>query len=292
MGILDQVTEMRNQGLSEAEMNARLQEQGFSPKAINDAFNQERIKSAVSAESAPEQEDYQNPSSETFYQPRTQEQQDYQNYSGQVPGLPGDTQEYQDPYSQQQYPQEQYSQEQYPQDPYSQQQYYQDPYAQQPQYQQPQGEEYYPAEQQYPQEQYSQEQYPQDPYYQDPYAQQTQGYSTDTIIEISEQVFAEKIKKIEKQVEKFAEFAELAQTKISDNNERIKRMESVMDKLQISILDKIGSYGKDIGSIKKEMEMIEDSFTKVIPELKKHKTPSSNAHKKTSSSTKKSSSKK
>ena len=40
----------------------------------------------------------------------------------------------------------------------------------------------------------------------------------------------------------------------------------------ISILDKIGSYGKDIQGIKKEMEMIEDSFTKVIPELKKKKT--------------------
>ena len=255
MGILDQVAEMRNQGLSEAEMSARLQEQGFTPKSINDAFNQEKIRSAVSAEDI----SMQNPSSSgSFYKPMTQEQQ----YPGQVPGLPGDMPDptqssayqdpyQQDPYSQEQYPpQDPYSQGQYPQDTYSQGQYpqnYQDPYYQDP---------------------YSQGQ---EEYYADPSQQQYAGYqgNTDTMIEISEQIFAEKIKKIQKQVEQIAEFAALAQTKISNNNERIKRMESIIDKLQISILDKIGNYGKDISAIKKEMEMIEDSFTKVIPELKK-----------------------
>ncbi len=64
-------------------------------------------------------------------------------------------------------------------------------------------------------------------------------------------------------------------------------MESIIDKLQISILDKIGNYGKDIQGIKKEMEMIEESFTKVVPELKKK---ASHSHSKTTH--KKSSSKK
>jgi hypothetical protein len=237
MGILDQVSEMRNQGMSEAEMSARLQEQGFTPKSINDAFHQEQIRNAVSAEeNSMQNQTYganQNPS---FYKPSTQEQQ----YPQQVPGLPGDMQ----PPAQAQQYQEQYPQEQYPQ-----------------QYQ----------------EQYQQEQYPQQyqgEYYQDPYQQQSQGYSggqgsTDTMIEIAEQIFSEKIKKIERQVEQMTEFAALAQTKITNNNERIKRMESIIDKLQIAILEKIGDYGKNLNSIKKEMEMIENSFTKVIPELKK-----------------------
>lgn len=234
MGILDQVTEMRNQGLSEAEMSARLQEQGFTPRSINDAFNQEKIRSAVSAEDV----NMQDPSvSESFYRPSTQEQQ--------VPGLPGDMQPpTQPPAYQEQYPQEQYPQEQYA-PPQEMPQTYQDPYAQ--------------------------NQYPQEEYYQDPYQQQYSGASgsTDTMIEIAEQIFSEKIRKIQRQVEQIGEFAELAQTKISNNNERIKRMESIMDKLQIAILEKIGSYGKDLSTIKKEMEMIEDSFTKVIPELRK-----------------------
>jgi hypothetical protein len=254
MGILDQVTEMRQQGLSEAEMTMKLQEQGVSPRAINDAFNQEKIKSAVSAEDNSMQA--QNPE-QSFYKPSTQEQpgleDSYQNIpqeQQQVPGLPGD------PYAQQ------------PVDPYA---------------QQGQQEEYYP-DQGYPQDPYAAQQ---DPYAQDQYSpSQTPQYNTDTIIEISEQVFSEKMKKIEKQVEQFTEFAALAQTKIANNNERVKRVESIIDKLQIAILEKIGSYGKDITSIKKEMEMIEDSFTKVIPELKKkkshseHKTHKKPSHKK------------
>lgn len=266
MGILDQVTEMRKQGLNEAEMSARLQEQGISPKAIRDAFNQEKIKSAVSAEDTTmqnyNQNQEQNPSG-TFYRPRTQEQpinQEYYENNEQVPGLPGDPASYQNPYQDQNY------------------QDYQNPYAQQnyPQtYPQQPLEEYYsdPNQNQgfYPQDPYAQEQ---EGYYQDSYSAQG-SYNTDTIIEISEQVFAEKIKKIERQVEKFGEFAALAQTKITDNNERIKRIESIIDKLQITILEKIGSYGKDIQTIKKEMEMIEDSFSKVVPELRKHKKKTS-----------------
>jgi hypothetical protein len=267
MGVLDQVTQMRSQGLTEPEISMRLQEQGLSPREINDAFNQEKIKSAVSAEDSSMQ------TQESFYQPTTQEQplgqEAVQNYQGQVPGLPGDPPAYQEPQQgqyQEQSPQQNY-QEQYPQEQYPPQQYPQ--------------EEYYPQDQ-------GQEPYAQDPYYDQGYdsqgGYQNQGSSTDTIIEISEQVFAEKIKKIEKQVEQFAEFAALAQTKITNNNERVKRMESIIDKLQIAILEKIGSYGKDLNSIKKEMEMIEDSFAKVVPELKKkgeHKSHST-THKKTS----------
>ena len=254
MGILDQVTEMRRQGISQEEMTAKLQEQGVSPRAINDAFNQEKIKSAVSAEEVPMRGSgvQGQPAPGTFYQPLTQEQQ-MPAMQEQVPGLPGDPQAYQDPYAQ-------------PQNPYAQQPVYQqDPYAQQAPPPQAQ-EEYYPDQGRNPQDPYAQ-----DGAYQDEYPQ-APAYNTDTIIEISEQVFSEKIKKMEKQVEQFTEFAALAQTKISNNNERVKRMESLIDKLQIAILEKVGSYGKDIQTIKKEMEMIEDSFTKVIPELHKRKT--------------------
>ena len=38
-----------------------------------------------------------------------------------------------------------------------------------------------------------------------------------------------------------------------------------MDKLQLAILNKIGSYGKTLESIKKEMSMMQDSFGKALP---------------------------
>ncbi len=48
MGILDQVTQMRNQGKPDEEIVNNLQQQGISPREINDALSQAEIKNAVS----------------------------------------------------------------------------------------------------------------------------------------------------------------------------------------------------------------------------------------------------
>jgi hypothetical protein len=44
-------------------------------------------------------------------------------------------------------------------------------------------------------------------------------------------------------------------------------MENVFDKLQITILEKIGSYGQNLENIKKEMEMMQNSFSKIVEPL-------------------------
>lgn len=220
MGVLNQIKDMKKEGMVEDQITQKLQEEGVPPKDITDAYNQEKIKDAVSA--APVEEYGEMPhqpmgqQSNSFYAPKTQE-------------MTGS-------------PEESYV-----------------PQAQEAGYPSQTQEEVYA-----PQEEYSPEQ--------GEYAE-AGGYSTDSIIEIAEQVFSEKIRKIEKKIDSLSEFATLAQTKITNNNERIKRVESVMDKLQIAILEKIGSYGRDVGGIKKEMEMMQESFSKVLPELaKKHHT--------------------
>jgi len=96
---------------------------------------------------------------------------------------------------------------------------------------------------------------------------QAQGFDTDTIIEISEQVFLEKIQKIQKQVEELSEFKVLSESRIESLLERTKKMESLMDRLQIAILGKIDSYGDNLEGIKKEMSMMQDSFGKIIPKV-------------------------
>ena len=117
-----------------------------------------------------------------------------------------------------------------------------------------------------------QEYYPQ--YNYDEYSPQTQtSTNTDTIIEIAEQVFSEKTKTMQKQIDTLTEFANLAENKIENNNERIKRIEKIIDNLQIKILEKVGSYGDSLESTKKEMSMMQESFSKILPELaeaKKH----------------------
>lgn len=125
-----------------------------------------------------------------------------------------------------------------------------------------------------PQQEFGVQGYEEQGYAPQGYDDQGQGYDqgggldTDTIIEISEQVFSEKIKDIQTQVETMQEFSTLATTKIKNIQDRLKRIETTIDKLQLSILDKVGSYGKDLESIKNEMSMIENSFSKVISKRK------------------------
>jgi hypothetical protein len=220
MGILDEINNMKNQGMDEREILNRLQERGVTPKSIEEAFNQMKIKKAVSAESS-EGEGMEpsimkgNPEYETtqvapLYTPKTQEiEQDSGEFYAPQPNEEPESPRYNSDYNQ---------------------------------------EEYAPQE---------------------GYEGQTAGgnYDTDTIIEIAEQVFLERIKKEEKQIESLNEFATLAETKISDNHERLKRIEETIDKLQLAILEKIGSYGRNLDSIKNEMGMMQDSFGKMIPSM-------------------------
>jgi hypothetical protein len=146
------------------------------------------------------------------------------------------------------------------------------PSAQQMQTQQEQQysqQEYY-APQQYPQEAYAQQG---QQYYQPAEQQQqqyTQGVDTDMIMEIADQIFSEKIKKIQKQSDANFENVSLLQSKAENISERLKKIETTIDKLQIAILERVGSYGQNLESIKKEMSMMGDSFSKMIsPQRKK-----------------------
>jgi hypothetical protein len=125
-----------------------------------------------------------------------------------------------------------------------------------PAYQEPAGQEYYGQDQynDYYGEGYGGE-----------YAYGGGGASdTGTLMEIAEQVFADKTKKIQKALEDLAEFKTLTESKIKLFEQRLKKIETTIDQLQISILEKIGSYGKNLSSVKKEMSMMQDSFGKVV----------------------------
>ena len=210
MGVLEQVMQLRGQGISDQDIVSQLQEQGISPRMINDALNQANIKNAVGAgfeEESPQMEYNEGvplPQNSSGYQPKTEEYVD-------------------DFYT----PQEGYSQ------------------AQAQQYSRgPSGSGYQEI---YPQEEGS-------------YA----GTDADTMVEIAQQVFLEKIKKIQMQLEDLNEFKTLYQTKADSIYERLKRIESVIDRLQSAILEKVGAYGEGIESVKKEMSMMQDTYGKIL----------------------------
>lgn len=112
-----------------------------------------------------------------------------------------------------------------------------------------------------------QTQAPQDFYQPESGGYESEGYETDTMIDIAEQVFAEKMSEISKQLSGLKELKTLTGSRIQHIEERLLKIESMMDKLQIEILKKVGSYGDNLQSIKNEMSMMQNSFGKVINPL-------------------------
>lgn len=191
MGVLEQIGQMRNQGMGDEDIVRKLQEQGITPKVISDALSQEQIKNAVSDEYSPPAD---------------------------VP-YPGDSQQNQESQANQNYGQ---------------------------QYQQ---QEYYPQQG-----------------YEESYGTQSSA-DTSTIMEVAEQVFAEKTQKMQKQLKEISDFKVLAETKLDSFSERLKRIENMIDKMQIEILERVGSFGKNLETARKEMDMMQESFAKVVPSL-------------------------
>jgi len=212
MGALDEVTKLRDQGISDNEIIASLRGRGVSPKEINDALAQAQVKNAVgSAEPGMEGSimDSQNtntPSTTPEYSGGATEQTEYvpENQPITPPAIENEVPQMGSGYAENNYAQDDY------------------------------GGGY--------------------------------GGDTDTIIEISEQVFIEKSKKMKKQISENAEFRALASSKIENMSNRLKRIESSLDSLQSAILEKVSAYGGGLESIKKEMNMMQDSFKKVIKE--------------------------
>ena len=180
MAALEQVTQMRNQGMSDEDISASLQQQGVSPKEITDAINQANIKNAVSGGDAPEQGGYETAgTAEGGYAPQTQ---DYSQYGNQQQAAA-----------------------------------------------------------------------PQEYYEESPYSAGGGGMSSDTMIELATQVFSERIKKTTKNIDEIAEFKALAQVKIESIDERLKRIEKIIDTIQIKVLEKVGEFASELKKTQKEL---------------------------------------
>ncbi|MCX8158940.1 MAG: hypothetical protein N3D20_01465 [Candidatus Pacearchaeota archaeon] len=136
--------------------------------------------------------------------------------------------------------------------------------SQQPIEQSPQ--EQYPPQPQYaPQEQYPQ-QYSPETYQQ--YAPQPQ-LPTDIISEIAEQIITEKLSPIKTQLEKSIDFKTTAESKIEYLDERLKRIEKIIDRLQLSVLQKVGDYLTNVEDIKKELIEMQKTFKSLSTEKPK-----------------------
>lgn len=110
-------------------------------------------------------------------------------------------------------------------------------------------------------------QQPQDYGASQPYPEGTYGgYTTspDLTTEIAEQVVAEKLSELRKHIEKIADMKATVESRMEYLDERLKRIEKIMDTLQSSILRKVGDYVTNVEDIKREMVETQKTFAKLL----------------------------
>jgi hypothetical protein len=226
MGISEDIRKMQQEGKSDAEIAQEIQKRGLSPDEVSDSLTQAKIKEAVMA---PPTENAQ--MTKTISIPQEQMQ----------PSMLASPQAKAPP------PQYSATGQEYALN------------------EQTQGETNYLPQEEYSQQQYAQPEYPQqeaEPQDYSPYY--SGGISSDMISEISEQVVAEKLSAMRNALEEALEFRNLAESRITYLDERLKRMEKIIDRLQLSILQKVGDYLTNVEDIKKELAETQKSFKSML----------------------------
>ena len=131
------------------------------------------------------------------------------------------------------------------------------------------GQEYFPSYDSGGQQQSSQAQgnyeYPQ----QQGYDYTSSAVSSDTITEISEQIVSEKLSDVRRKMEKIISSKTELDAKTEAIEERLKRIEKIIDTLQTSVLRKVGDYVTNVEDIKKELVETQKTMGKVLGTHKK-----------------------
>jgi len=117
------------------------------------------------------------------------------------------------------------------------------------------------------QQQFTANQQPQEVYQDNQYSQYDSGqYSSnsDVISEIAEQVVTEKLSSLKNSLEAVYDLKNTIETKIESFDERIKRIEKIIDRLQLSVLQKVGEYLTNVDDIKKELIETQKTFKSLL----------------------------
>ncbi len=226
---IDEVISMYQNGSSEREVIRTLSEKGFSPVQISDAMNQAKIKKEISSPEGLSPSIMDNP-------PQQAEVPKPMSYvpkpMSMAPGMQGRPQGY---------PQEMPQEQQQPME-------------------MPMTQEVTPE---MPQTDYST--YP----YQYPmtYEQQSQPshkIDAEAMEEIAEEIISEKWLEIKNKISDVVEWKSYAEKRIESIDDRIKRMELSLDRLQSALLAKVQEYGRDIKDLGAEMAGLEGAFGKIL----------------------------
>jgi len=249
MPLVEKISQMQKQGLKEGEIMQKLREEGISPREINEALEQSKVKSAVSnsddipslIESSPRRNRPgeffgQEISGQLMPEMQVKETRFPTNAPPMQQQMPPSTQETMPPPIQE-VPEEMPEEMQF---------------EPPPQIQEAGTGEF--REEAYPPT-YPEYEYPE------------QAIDTDIMTEVAEQIIYEKTEKLQQQISELLGFKVETEGRVSNIHERLRRIEMMIDKLQTSILGEIGNYGKNISDLKDEMIATQDSFSKILTPL-------------------------
>ena len=242
MATLDKVIALQGQGLSDTQISTQLQNEGVAAAEIDNSINQAKVKNAVSPPAG-------QATGPTADMQASIMQQGQPGQAAAPQGQPAPM-----PPAQPGMP---------PAQPAGQ--------APGPEVYPPQGQ---PGAEAPPLQEY-QEAAPQDDYYaqtpqaygDDYYAPQAGAMDTETISEIAEQVATEKLNEFKTKTGDIASFKNNIQDKVNDIDDRLKRIEGSIDKLQQAIIGKIGEFGESNAMIHKDLDNLHGTVSNLMNPL-------------------------
>lgn len=238
MSTLEKVIDMKNRGNPETQIIQSLREQGISPREINEAISQSKIKNEIAGEPVFSKSAFGVNSSKnnSMAQSMRNNSSDSELHPSIMPSKQEDFSEFSTPVPQGQSMSNQPAQD-YPVQVYKN------------------------STRAYPENVQETEQYA------EPYYQEYQPTDIETINDIAEQIVEEKNEKLKKQIASFTRFKEEIALEIEKINKRLERIENVFNEMQVAILRKIGQYGTDIKDMADEVHQTQESFSKIIDPL-------------------------
>lgn len=99
------------------------------------------------------------------------------------------------------------------------------------------------------------------------YEPYTGNISSDVVNEIAEQIIVEKLSPLKEKIERTLDFKNIIDTKVEYIDERLKRIERTIDRLQLSVLQKVGDYLTNVDDIKTELQETQKSFKSLLPQI-------------------------
>ncbi len=89
----------------------------------------------------------------------------------------------------------------------------------------------------------------------------------EVITEIAEQVTSEKIDELKRKIGDIPSFKSEIKDSISDLNERLRRIENSLDKINQAVIGKIGEYGENTSLIQRDLTNIHQTMSKMMDPL-------------------------